>query len=351
MVYQEGICPQLPGELDDSRGDLTFMNQQNWRGVWPALTTPFRRDGGVDYPFLARHSAWLMENGCEGVVALGSLGEAATLRFDEKVEILETLVATLGAMPVVAGVSALSTEEAVELAQVAARVGCQGLMVLPPYVYSTDWREMKAHVAAVCAATPLSCLIYNNPIAYRTDFRAPQLAELAAQFANVHAVKESSADARRVTALRALVGEQLTICVGVDDAICEGIAAGATGWIAGLVNALPRESVELFQLAMAGKRAEAEELYHWFLPLLELDTVPKFVQLIKLAQQEMGCGSETVRAPRLSLADAERDEALQTIGAALAKRPAHLPASTPFDAGALNGHHDGTAIKTGDLAL
>ena len=327
------------------------MNQQHWRGVLPALTTPFLRDGSVDHPFLARHAAWQMANGCRGVVALGSLGEAATLRFDEKIEVLETLVATLGAAPVVAGVSALSTEEAVDLAQAAARAGCQGLMVLPPYVYSTDWREMKAHVAAVCAATPLSCLIYNNPIAYKTDFLAPHIAELAAEFANVHAVKESSADARRVTAVRALVGERLTICVGVDDAICEGVAAGATGWIAGLVNALPRESVALFELALQGNTAEAFEIYRWFLPLLELDTVPKFVQLIKLTQQQLGCGSETVRAPRLVLEGAERDEALKIIGAALANRPAHLPASTPFDLGARNGHHNGAAVRTGDLTL
>ena len=310
------------------------MNKQNWQAVLPALTTPFNsEDGSVDHEFLARHAAWLIENGCQGIVALGSLGEGATLRHDEKIQILKTLALTLGDQPLVAGVSALSTADAVELAQAAERAGCQGLMVLPPYVYSTDWREMRAHVAAICGATDLSCLIYNNPIAYKTDFLASHIADLADEFSNVHAVKESSSDARRVTAIKALLGERVAITVGVDDVIVEGVNAGATGWIAGLVNAFPRESVQLYQLAMQGKTAQAFEIYRWFLPLLALDTVPKFVQLIKLAQQEAGCGSEVVRAPRLVLEGAERDQALQTIRDGLNNRPASAQPSTPFDVG------------------
>ena len=302
----------------------------NWQGVFPAITTPFKTNGAVDYDFLARHARWQMENGSNGIVALGSLGEGATLRSDEKLDVLETLVDTLGDAPVIAGISALSTDDAVELAQKAQDAGCQGLMVLPPYVYSTDWREMKAHVAAICGATDLSCMIYNNPIAYRTDFLAPHIEELADEFSNVHAVKESSADARRVTALKALLGDRLTICVGVDDVIVEGVAAGATGWVAGLVNALPRESVQLYDLVMAGKFDDAFEIYRWFLPLLALDTVPKFVQLIKLAQQEAGCGSEIVRAPRLVLEGEEREIALKTIRDGLSNRPASAQRSTPF---------------------
>ena len=307
----------------------------NWQGVYPAMTTPFDKNGGVDHDFLGRHAKWLMENGSQGVVALGSLGEGATLQNAEKIEVLKTLVKALDGAPVVAGISSLSTAEAMELAQNSADAGCQGLMVLPPYVYSTDWREMKAHVAAICGATDLSCMIYNNPIAYKTDFLAHHIEELADEFDNVHAVKESSSDARRVTALRALLGDRLTLCVGVDDVIVEGVAAGATGWIAGLVNALPRESVQLYELAMAGKHDEAFALYRWFLPLLALDTVPKFVQLIKLAQQEAGCGDERVRAPRLVLEGQERESALQTIRAGLKHRPALAQKSTPFGA---SGH-------------
>ncbi len=283
----------------------------NWAGVIPAITTPFREDLSVDHDFLAKHAQWMIDHGCSGIVALGSLGEGGTLEFDEKVAVLQTCVRALR-VPVIAAISALSTSAAMRLAQEAEKAGCSGLMVLPPYVYSTDWREMKAHISAVLRATSLSCMLYNNPIAYRTDFLPEQIAELAKEHENLHAVKESSADIRRIAAIRALIGKRLAIFVGVDDLIVEGIAAGAAGWIAGLVNALPTESVALFNGA---------NIYEWFLPLLRLDTVPKFVQLIKLVQEEVGMGSERVRPPRLELAGEEREGALRLIRAALASRP------------------------------
>ena len=188
-------------------------------------------------------------------MCLGSLGEAATLEFDEKIKIVRGAVAAVGSsIPVVGAISALSTSEAVHLAKALADEGAQGLMILPPYVYRGDWREMKAYIAAVLRATALPAMLYNNPIAYGTDFVPEQIHELAAEFENLAAVKESSTDVRRVTAIRALTGDRLAIFVGVDDAIVEGIDAGAVGWIAGLVNAFPRESVELFNLAVAGNK-------------------------------------------------------------------------------------------------
>ncbi len=217
-----------------------------------------------------------------------------------------------------AAIASLSTAEAVRLAELAADLGCSGLMVLPPYVYRSDWREMKAHIEAVFRATKLSCMLYNNPIAYGTDFLPEQIKELAAEHENFEAVKESSTDVRRITWIRELVGDRLAISVGVDDAIVEGIAVGAVGWIAGLVNALPKESVDLFNYAMNGEREKAMELYNWFLPLLRMDTVPKFVQLIKLVQQEVGMGNARVRPPRLELAGAELEDALRVIRHALA---------------------------------
>jgi len=291
-----------------------------WQGVIPAITTPFHPEGNIDHDFLARHVSWLIDSGCTGIVALGSLGEGATLRFDEKVAVLRTCVGAIQA-PVAAAIAALSTADAVAIARAAEEAGCTGLMILPPYVYSTDWREMKAHIQAVLGATSLSCMLYNNPVAYRTDFLPEQIAELAAAHENLHAVKESSTDVRRVTGIRALIAERLGILVGVDDAIVEGIDAGAVGWIAGLVNAMPRESVALFELARRGEREQAMALYRWFLPLLRLDTVPKFVQLIKLVQEEVGMGSARVRPPRLGLIGDERESALQTIRTALATRP------------------------------
>lgn len=292
-----------------------------WKGVMPAMTTPFTGDLGVDWAFSERHARWLEANGCTGIVCLGSLGEAATLAFDEKLRIVRGAVAAVGSsIPVVGAVSALSTSEAVCLAKALADVGARGLMILPPYVYRGDWRETKAHIASILRATPLPAMLYNNPVAYGTDFVPEQIQELAADFENLAAVKESSTDVRRVTAIRALTGNRLAIFVGVDDAIVEGIAAGAVGWIAGLVNAFPRESVELFNLAIAAN-AGAFDLYRWFLPLLRMDTVPKFVQLIKLVQEELGVGSARVRPPRLQIAGDELVTIRRLIAEAVHRRP------------------------------
>lgn len=294
----------------------------NWKGVMPAITTCFDRNYQVDHKFMAEHCQWLIERGCTGIVPLGSLGEGSALAYSEKLAILETCVrAVRGKVPVVAAISSLRTDEAVEIAKAAADKGCSGVMILPPYVYRGDWREMKAHIVAVLRATKLSAMLYNNPVAYGTDFLPEQIAELASEFSTLHAVKESSTDVRRVTAIRALLADRLAIFIGVDDAIVEGIALGAVGWIAGLANALPEESVDLFQSAMDGDSGRAFELYKWFLPLLRMDTVPKFVQLIKLVQEEAGMGNSRVRPPRLVLEGAELNEAKAIIRRALETRP------------------------------
>ncbi len=298
------------------------MQQHDWAGVLPAITTPFNDDLSVDHELLGRHVTWLVDSGCAGIVALGSLGEAQTLAFDEKVEILASCKRALGSsVPLVAGIASLSTREAVALAKQAEKAKCDGLMVLPSYVYKGDERETLAHYDAVISATGLSCMLYNNPIAYGTDVTAPQLEVLAKRHANLHAVKESSGDVRRVTAIGERLGDRLNVLAGMDDAILESIPMGAKGWIAGLVNALPVESVRVFELATQGHLEEARELYNWFLPLLRLDTVPKFVQLIKLVQVETGWGTTRVRPPRLELAGAELAETRAFIQKQLAKRP------------------------------
>ena len=304
----------------------------NWYGVMPAVTTPFDSNLAVDHAFLTQHAAWLLENGCTGLVMLGSLGEGATLEHAEKIAVLKTAIKVSEAKktPVVASISSLSTKNAVEIAKEAEDAGCSGLMVLPPYVYTSDWREMKHHVSTVIGSTSLPCMLYNNPVAYKTDFLPTQIAELAAEHANLAAVKESSADVRRIMSIREVLGDRLRIFVGVDDVLVEGVNSGAVGWVAGLVNAFPAESVELFNLARAGKHDEAFALYRWFLPLLRMDTVPKFVQLIKWVQGETGSGSATVRAPRLEISGDDLADAQAVLKAALANRPAVK--STPFPA-------------------
>jgi len=265
----------------------------------------------------------LIESGCRGIVALGSLGEAQTLSCEEKIGIVERAKRSLkGRAPLIAGVSALSTTEAVSFANAVHETGADGLMVLPPYVYRGDWRETEAHLSAVFRATPLSAMLYNNPIAYGTDITPEQIMKLRARHENFHAVKESSGDIRRITDLKHLASDSLVLFVGVDDLIVEGIAAGATGWIAGLVNAFAVESVRLFDLAQRGPSQELEELYARFLPLLRLDTVPKFVQLIKFVQEELGVGSARVRPPRLELASKDQKDTLALVRSFVERRTA-----------------------------
>ncbi len=295
------------------------MNKADWTGVFPAITTPFHEDGSVDEQFLAAHVRWLVDRGCRGIVALGSLGEGSTLSFAEKIRVLEVTAEALdGRVPLVAGISGLSTAGCVQLARAAAEAGAEGLLVLPPYVYNGSWRETETHFSAVITATDLSCMIYNNPV-YGPDLRVPEIRELA-RHENVHAVKDSSGDVRRLTALREAFGERLALFAGLDDMVVECALLGADGWVAGLVNALPDESVRLFQLAQAGQVQEAWRLYEWFLPLLRFDTVPNFVQLIKLVQAQVGRGSEVVRGPRLPVAGEEREVALALIRERLAQR-------------------------------
>jgi 4-hydroxy-tetrahydrodipicolinate synthase len=293
-----------------------------WKGVMPAITTCFTEKLEIDHEFTARHVSWLVDNGCTGIITNGSLGEGGTLSLDEKKALWRTCVNAVGdRFPIIAAIASMTTAEAIVQANAAKDGGCSGLMVLPPYVYRGDWREMKHHVSEIVRATNLSCMLYNNPVAYGTDFLPEQIDELANELPNLNSVKESSTDVRRVTAIKALCGDRLAIFMGVDDAIVEGINAGAVGWIAGLVSAFPKESVDLFNFAINGEMEKARELYEWFLPLLRLDTVPKFVQLIKLVQEKVGMGSIRVRPPRLELAGQELEETLAIINQALATRP------------------------------
>ncbi len=295
-----------------------------WQGVMPATLTQFNADLSIDHGLMAEHGKWLVENGCTAIVAHGSLGEGATLSFDEKIALQKTYVAALPNTPIIPGVAALSTKEAVDIAKAAKDNGCRGLMVLPPYVYASDWREMKTHMKAVINATDLPCIIYNNPVAYKTDFVPAQIKELADECPNVESVKESSTDARRVAGIRELCGDRLVLGVGVDDCALEGAAMGAKFWITGVGGAFPRHNSRLWELATTNRVEEALPIYHWMLPMLRMDTVVKFVQLIKL-QQTLATngklGNNRVRAPRLELVGAELEEATAIIQKALATAP------------------------------
>ena len=292
-----------------------------WRGVFPALMTEFTGDEALDLDATAAHIEAMLAAGCAGLVMLGTLGENTALAPEEKRAVIEMAVATVkGRVPVLSGVAEYTTPVACAYVRDIEALGADGAMVLPPMVYKTDPAETLAHFRAVAGASGLPIMVYNNPVSYGTDVSPAMFAELA-DAETIVAIKESSDDPRRITDIQNACGERYVLFCGVDDLILECVTVGAVGWVAGLVNAFPAESVRLFELATAGQIAEARALYRWFMPLLHLDTHAKLVHYIKLANAMTGLGAETVRAPRLKLEGEERRRIAAIIETAIATRP------------------------------
>lgn len=293
----------------------------NWGGVFPAVCTQFNADQSLNIPGTLSHIDAMLAAGVHGFVMLGSVGENTTLDLSEKKELFKATVDHVKKrVPVLTGVAEYTTAGACRWASDAAKLGADGLMVLPPMVYKTDNRETIAHFRAVAKATDLPIMIYNNPPAYKVDVTPEMFAEMADEpkFASI---KESSDNPRRITDIINLTGDRYLIFAGVDDLFMECMMLGAIGWISGLVNAFPHENRMIWDLTVAGKWKEALEIYRWYTPLLHLDTHIKLVQYIKLACAECGYGTELCRAPRLSLVGAEREEVLKMIRKAIATRP------------------------------
>jgi 4-hydroxy-tetrahydrodipicolinate synthase len=292
-----------------------------WQGVFPAVTTQLKRDQSLDLDATARHLEVLIDSGASGLVMLGSLGENQQLLPDEKRRVVAVAIETArGRVPVLSGVIENSTAAAIQYARDMERMRADGLMLLPAMIYRADARETIAHYRAVAAATALPIICYNNPLAYQIDITPEMFAELA-DVENFVAIKESSGDVRRITDLRNATGDRYALFCGVDDLVLESIVLGATGWIAGMGLAFPRENQYFWERAIAGDYETARRLYAWYTPLLHLDTPIKFVQYIKLAIQEAGLGAEWVRAPRLTLIGEERERILAIIHRGLETRP------------------------------
>ena len=292
-----------------------------WRGVFAALTTELHEDGSLDLDATRRHAELMIDAGCGGLVALGTIGENTCFSAGEKRRILEAVVEVAdGRVPVLAGIAEFTTAFACAAAREAMAAGVDGLMVLPALAAEQDAREAAEHFAAVAAATPLPIMVYNNPVAYRTDLDPAALEPLAG-IANIVAVKDSSHDSRRLTDMIVAFGERFLLFCGVDDLVFENVLSGAVGWVSGLVNAFPIEAVRLFDLASEGRVAEARPLLRWFMPLLHLDRGPKLVQAVKLVNELAGTGREWVRRPRLPLVGGERERVELLVRRALATLP------------------------------
>lgn len=293
-----------------------------WSGVFPAATTQFDRSLEVDLRATQKVQAALAHDGVHGMVLLGTVGENNSLDAQEKRAVLRAAVEAVGGkIPLIAGVSEFTTASAAAYARDAERIGVDGLMVLPAMVYVATPAELEQHFRAVAAATALPIMLYNNPPAYRVNIGLETLRRLS-DVPNIVALKESAPDPRRFTDVINAVGERFVLFAGLDDVVLEGLLLGARGWVSGLTNAFPAESLALYSAFRAGDLERARRIYRWFMPLLHLDAEHDLVQSIKLAEQIMGRGSERVRAPRLPLGGARRAEVSAMVELARDTRPA-----------------------------
>lgn len=291
-----------------------------WHGVLPAVTTKFNADDSLDFKEMERCFQFLMEAGCDGLIACGSLGEGPMLSHAERIDVLKATKAVTGNKPALLTVAEAATRDACALAEAGARAGADGLMVVPSTIYHTDRRETVANLRAIAAAADLPVMIYSNRIAYRVDVTTEILEELADDKRFV-AVKESSDDIRRTTEIINRLGDRYAVLTGVDNLAFEALTAGAVGWVAGLVVAFPRETVTIYRLIQAGRYAEALAIYRWFRPLLDLDVSTYLVQNIKLVEAMAINSNERVRAPRMPLSGVTRERAEMVVQKALAQRP------------------------------
>jgi 4-hydroxy-tetrahydrodipicolinate synthase len=292
-----------------------------WKGVFPALTTKFTKDDELDIQMFEKNLDAQLEAGVHGIILGGTLGEASVLTTSEKQELVKFAVKkTAGLVPVVLNIAEGSTREALRQAELAAEWGAAGLMLLPPMRYKTDHRETVTYFKTIANSTSLPIMIYNNPVDYKIEVTLDMFDELTA-CDNINAVKESTRDVTNVTRMINRFGNRFKILCGVDTLAMEELCMGADGWVAGLVDAFPRETVAIYELVKAGNITEAVAIYRWFMPLLELDIHPKLVQYIKLAESFTGIGTEYVRAPRLTLVGEERERVEKVIKDALKMRP------------------------------
>ncbi len=292
-----------------------------WQGVFPALTTPFTADGKLDLPLFEKNIEAQLAAGVHGLIVGGSLGEASTIRPDEKEQLIKIAIQKAsGKIPVLLNIAESATSEGMKQARNGEAWGAQGLMLLPPMRYKSDSLETLTYFKNVAASTDLPLMIYNNPVDYGIEVTLDMFDELSV-VENIQAVKDSTRDVSNLGRMINRFGDRFSIFCGVDTIAMEELCLGAQGWVAGLVNAFPKETVVIYELIGQGRLEEARKIYRWFLPLLELDIHPKLVQYIKLAQAVTGLGAEYVRPPRLTLVGRERDKILAVINEGIASRP------------------------------
>ena len=297
------------------------MRQVKWTGVYPAVTTKFKENEELDIPAFLKNIEFQVEAGIDGVIIGGSLGESSTITHSERLELTKAALDSVGdKIDVILNVAEGSTRSAIELVKAAEKIGVHGLMLLPPMMYKPTDQEVSDYFKTIASSTKLPIMLYNNPVDYKIEITLEILEQLKG-LTNIQSIKESTRDISNVTRLKNQFGDRYKILCGVDTIAMEELLMGADGWVAGLVDAFPAETVAIYRLVKAGRIEEALKIQRWFLPILELDINPQLVQNIKLAEVMTGIGTEYVRAPRHILVGDERARVLDILEKGLAIRP------------------------------
>lgn len=298
-----------------------MTRQVSWHGIYPAVTTKFHENGDLDIPMFLKNIHFQVESGVDGIIIGGSLGESSTITHEDRLALLDATLEAVGhQVDVLLNIAEGRTRSAIELAKKAKTHGAHGLMVLPPMMYKPTDQEVADFFIEIANATDLPIIVYNNPVDYKIEITMDIFDQLQ-HCPTIQAVKESTRDVSNVSRMKSRFGNRFKILCGVDTLALEELLMGADGWVAGLVDAFPQETVAIYRLAKAGRTDEAIAIYRWFLPILELDINPQLVQNIKLAEVMTGIGTEHVRKPRKKLVGEERKRVIRILEEGLANRP------------------------------
>ena len=300
------------------------MKNFKWEGVMPAITTQFNKDYQLDINAFKINLDAQLSAGVHGIILGGTLGEASTITVSERTILLATTLEQVeGKIPVIMNIAEQSTIDAVNLAQKAEAEGSNGIMLLPPMRYKATDYETVSYFSSVAESTSLPIMIYNNPVDYKIEVTLEMFEKLS-KHKNINAVKESTRDTTNVTRMINHFGDRFKILCGVDTIAMECLMMGATGWVAGLVDAFPEETVAIYTYCKVGQWDKAREIFRWFLPLLELDISPQLVQNIKLCEVATGLGTGYVRPPRIQLSGKVYENVENIIKKGLETRPCDL---------------------------
>jgi len=277
-------------------------------GVIPPIVTPFTQRNEVDEPQLRALVNFLIDAKVHGLVTCGTTGEFSMLSYEERKRVTEIVAdEAMDRIPVIEGVTAVATDDAVMFAKHAKEFALDAVMAAPSYYFKLGEEALYDYFSSI-ANVGIPLIVYNNPFTTKVDLSPAFLVKLSKEYSNVRYVKESSGDVRRVTEIRTLGGKRPEVICGEDTLIFEFFALGAVGWISTASNAVPRQSVEMYEtVAVKKDLAGGLGLMYELLPAITILDGPKGIQAVKAGLKMQGLDVGPTRRPLMPLNAEELD--------------------------------------------